>query len=101
MILFSSFVGIFIIIRELAFFGIKRESRFTAKIVLDLIFCSVAPSIGKAVAIQPWLEWLKVHSFQGLWVALILFTAMVICFLSLYRLHRDLRRGIPRIKNCR
>lgn len=97
-VLYSGLMGAFIALRELAFFGIKKESRFTAKIVLDLILCSFAAIFGSTIIT---LTAVLMGNMNQNGNALIFFIAMVVCFVSLYRIRREMRKGIPRRENCR
>ncbi len=92
--LFSGSIGICLSLRELAFFGIQREGRFTAKIVLDLIFGCLAAGFGAALVQLPLLILGTID--RNINAAIFMFV-MIVCILALYRLHRDLKSGVPRM----
>ena len=75
------------------FFGIQWEGRFTAKIVLDLIFGCLSAGFG-AVLVQ--LPLLILGTIDRNINAAIFMFVMIVCILALYRLHRDLNQVFQR-----
>ncbi|MCB1072917.1 MAG: hypothetical protein KDK96_07445 [Chlamydiia bacterium] len=92
--LFSGSIGIILSLRELAFFGIQRESRFTAKIVLDLIFGFFATGFGTTLIQLPIMF---VGTIDRNINAAVFLVIIIVCLLALYRVRKDLKWGIPKV----
>lgn len=70
------------LVKELAYFGIELEKRFTAKIIVDVIIYSL-----------PTMTATFFHS-TSLYVNLtFFFVGMAICLLGVIRIHRDMRKS--------
>lgn len=87
-----TFVGLFMLLKELLFFGIAHKSRFTAKIVIDVIFFSMVPFLSRLIAV-PIIQMGPLNEHVTV-IGVIFISALLVAFLSLYRLNRDLKEGL-------
>ncbi|MGA8163740.1 MAG: hypothetical protein WB791_01800 [Waddliaceae bacterium] len=97
-LLLTSLAGMFNLCKELAFFGIERRHRFTAKSAADFTAYALAPSIAAYTAMMT-LNYGPLGEHTHLYAALFA-AAMVAYFAGFYWINRELKDRLPDLQQA-
>jgi hypothetical protein len=93
-VLLAVFLALFMIIaKELAYFGIEHRHRFSAKIIVDVIVYSLVAT-ASAFTSSATLTWGSIVLNRNLF-AVIFVVSFLIGLAGIYRIHKDLKFGLP------
>ncbi|MBB64351.1 MAG: hypothetical protein CMO81_04740 [Waddliaceae bacterium] len=86
-------LGMLVLLKELAFFGISHKDRLSTKIAIDLIVFSSVPVLANATLVIGATICDGLLQSGDFYTALFS-VALVLCIVAFYRIHKDLKNGL-------